>query len=145
MRKFTLLLFLFICNPVFSDSIQKWTDTSGQVHYSDKPPPSSARIKQQIKIHDSFDESAYDEAVKRNSALYKEIRLIEKREKSRVKAAEIRLDDYLNSLEKKRKQLELAKEKKRQSRESERNRASIKLKRSKPTKGLTEKHKLFGL
>lgn len=145
MRKFTLLLFLLNCNPVFSDSIQKWTDTSGQIHYSDKPPPSSTGIKQQIRIYGSFDESAYDEAVKRNTTLYKEIRLIEKHEKSRVKAAETRLDDYLNSLEKKRKKLELAKEKKRQSRESERNRVSIKLKRSKQTKDLAEKHKQFGL
>ncbi|MFW2439176.1 MAG: DUF4124 domain-containing protein [Arenicellales bacterium] len=145
MRKITLLLFLLSCNPVFSDSIQKWTDASGQVHYSDQPTPSSATIKQHIKIYHDFDESAYDEATKRNTALYKEIRLIEKREKSREKAAEIRLDDYLNSLEKKRRKLERAKEKKHQSRESEKNRVSIKLKRSKPSKDLAEKHKLFGL
>ncbi len=145
MRKTTLLLLLLACNPAFSDSIQKWTDASGQIHYGDKPPPSTARMKQHIEIYSNFDESAYQAAMKRNSALYKEVRQIEKREKSRAKAAEKRLDDYFKSLDKKSRDLERAKAKKRQSRESERNRASIKLRRSKPSKTSTEKHKPFQL
>jgi|GEM_PF-1511677 len=142
---FPLFLFLLSSNLAFSDSIQKWTDASGQIHYGDKPPPSSARIKQRIEVHSNFDESAYEEAMKRNSALYKEVRQIEKREKARAKAAEKRLDDYLKSIDKKNRELERSKAKKRQSRESERNRASIKLKRSKPSKAPAEENKPFGL
>ena len=149
MRKTTLLfplfLFLLSSNLAFSDSIQKWTDASGQIHYGDKPPPSSALIKQRIEVHSNFDESAYEEAMKRNSALYKEVRQIEKREKARAKAAEKRLDDYLKSIDKKSRELERSKAKKRQSRESERNRASIKLKRSKPSKAPAEENKPFSL
>ena len=141
MRKITLLLFLLACNPAFSDSIQKWTNASGQIHYGDKPPPSSARTKQRIEIHSNFDESAYEAAMKRNSALYKEVRQIEKQEKLRAIAAEKRLDDYFRSLDKKSRELERANAKKRRSRELERNRTSIKLKRSKPAKVSTEKHK----
>ena len=142
---FPLFLFLLSSNLAFSDSIQKWTDASGQIHYGDKPPPSSARIKQRIEVHSNFDESAYEEAMKRNSALYKEVRQIEKREKARAKAAEKKLDDYLKSIDKKNRELERSKAKKRQSRESERNRASIKLKRSKPSKAPAEENKPFGL
>ncbi len=141
MRKIALFLFLLSCNPAFSDSIQKWTDASGQVHYGDLPPPSSARMKQRIEIYSNFDESAYQAAMKRNSALYKEVRQIEKREKSRARAAEKRLDDYFKSLDKKSRDLERAKAKKRRARQAERNRTSIKLKRSKPSKVSTEKHK----
>ena len=149
MRKTTLLfplfLFLLSSNLAFSESIQKWTDASGQIHYGDKPPPSSARIKQRIEVHSNFDESAYEEAMKRNSALYKEVRQIEKREKARAKAAKKRLDDYLKSIDKKSRELERSKAKKRQSRESERNRASIKLKSSNPSKAPAEENKPFGL
>jgi len=150
MRKTTLLLlplllFLPGCNPAFADSIQKWTDASGQIHYGDKPPPSSARVKQRIEVHSNFDETAYEEAMKRNSTLYKEVRQIEKREKSRARAAEKRLDDYLKSIDKKSRELERSKAKKRQSRESERNRASIKLKRSKSPKASAKKNKPFSL
>ncbi|GBE07059.1 hypothetical protein BMS3Abin11_00160 [bacterium BMS3Abin11] len=141
MRKIALFLFLFSCNSAFSDSIQKWTDASGQIHYGDTPPPSSARIKQRIEIHSNFDELAYEEAMKRNSALYKEVRQIEKREKSRARAAEKRLDDYFKSLDKKSRELERAKAKIRRSHESERNRVSIKLRRSKPSKASAKKHK----
>jgi hypothetical protein len=142
---FPLFLFLLGSNPAFSDSIQKWTDASGQIHYGDQPPPSSARIKQRIEVHSNFDESAYEEAMKRNSALYKEVRQIEKREKSRARAAEKRLDDYLKSIDKKNRELEQSKAKKRQSRELERNRASIKLKRSKPSKAPAEENEPFSL
>lgn len=141
MRKIALLLFLLSCNSAFSDSIQKWTDASGQTHYGDTPPPSSARIKQRIEIHSNFDELAYEEAMKRNSALYKEVRQIEKREKSRARAAEKRLDDYFKSLDKKSRELERAKAKKHRSHESERNQVSIKLRRSKPSKASAKKHK----
>jgi hypothetical protein len=143
MRKSTLFIFALVCNSAFSDSIQKWTDASGQIHYGDSPPPASASSKQRIEVYSNFDESAYKAAVKRSSILYKDVRQIEKRERSRAKAAEKRLDDYFKSLDKKDSERERIKIKKRQSRESERNRASIKLKRSKPPVASNEKQKYF--
>lgn len=132
MRKIALIFFLLNSNLVFSDSIQKWTDASGLIHYGDNSPPAGASNKQKIEVHNSFDESSYKAAMKRNSALYKEVKQIEKREKSRAKEAEKRLDDYFKSLDKKSRELERARAKKRRFRESERNRTSIKVKRSKP-------------
>ncbi|MEA1890955.1 MAG: DUF4124 domain-containing protein [Pseudomonadota bacterium] len=143
MRKISLFLFLLGCNPAFSDSIQKWTDSSGQIHYGDKPPPASAIIRQHIEIQNNFDETAYKEATKRNSALYKEVRKIEKEEESRARQAEKRLDDYLKFLDEKNRKREKEKAKKRQSRESERNRATIKLRRSQPSGEAAVNHKPF--
>ncbi len=140
MRKAMLFLFLLSCNPAFSDSIQKWTDASGQIHYGDTPP-STASIQQRIEIHSNFDESAYEAAMKRNSALYEEVRQIEKREKYQARTAEKRLDDYLKSLDRKNRELERSKAKKHRSRERERNRVSIKLRRSKSSRAPTEKKK----
>lgn len=145
MRKTILFLFLLGCNPAFSDSIQKWTDASGQMHYGDKPPPVDARFSQRIEIHSNFDEQVYNEAMQRNSALYKDIRQIEKEEQIRIREAEKRLDNYLKSLDKKNRNLERANAKKRQTRDSERNRASIKLKRTKQSKSSDKQKTRFGL
>ncbi len=145
MRKAILFLFLLGCNPAFSDSIQKWTDASGQIHYGDKPPPADARSSQRIKIYSHFDEQEYKEAMQRNSALYKDIRQIEKEEQSRIRKAEKRLDDYMKSLDKKNRALERAKAKKRKTRDSERNRTSIKLKRTKQSKASDQQKTRFGL
>ncbi len=145
MRYLAILFFLFNSNNAFCDSIQKWTDASGQIHYGDKSPPTGATNKQKIKVHSRFDESAYKAAMKRNAALYKEVKQIEKREKSRAKAAEKRLDDYFKSLDKKSRELERARAKKHRLRESERNRTSIKVKRSKPATVSAEKNKSIKL
>ena len=131
MRTFAILVFLLACTNSFSDTIQKWTDDSGQVHYGDRPPTVAPRQQEQLLIENSFDPVAYEQALIRNSALDAEVKQIEAREKAKLKNAEKRLDDYFSDLDRKDRDLERAKASKRKSRESERNRSSIKLKRSK--------------
>ena len=138
MKVLTALVFLLACNNSFSDTIQKWTDESGQVHYGDNPPLASPHQIEQLEIADSFDPEAFDQANKRNSELYREIKLIEKREKYEAKIAEKELQKYFDQLDKKAREIERNKLKKRKSREQERNRTRIKLKRASAKKEKTK-------
>lgn len=131
MRVFALLVFLLVCTDGFSETVQKWTDDSGQVHYGDRPPSGTAKNIELLQIIDTFDPASYERALIRNSALEAEVKQIEAREKAEIKKAEKRLDDYFKELDRKDKELERTKTSKRKSRESERNKSSIKLKRSK--------------
>lgn len=130
MRIVALIVFLLASKCSFSDTIQKWTDESGHVHYGDRPPSATPHKIERLKIENNFDPVAYERAMKRYSELEAEVMRIESREKERAKRAEKRLDDYLRDLERKKDDMERAKEDKRKHRESERNRSSIKLKRS---------------
>jgi hypothetical protein len=138
MKLLTALVILLAWNNSFSDIIQKWTDESGQVHYGDNPPQVSPQQIEQLEIKDSFDPEAFDQANKRNSELYREIKLIEKREKSEAKIAEKELQKYFDQLDKKAREIERNKLKKRKSREQERNRTRIKLKRASTKKEKTK-------
>ena len=129
MRIITLIVFLLACKCCFSDTIQKWTDESGHVHYGDRPPAATSHKIEQLEIESSFDPVAYERAMQRNSEIEAEVMRIESREKERAKRAEKRLDDYFRDLDRKKEVMERTKENKRKYRESERNRSSIKLKR----------------
>jgi hypothetical protein len=130
MRIITLIVFLLACKCCFSDTIQKWTDESGHVHYGDRPPAATPHKIERLEIESNFDPVAYERAMKRNLEIEAEVMRIERHEKERAKRAEKRLDDYFRDLDRKKEIMERAKENKRKHRESERNRSSIKLKRS---------------
>ena len=130
MKRLTALAILLACNNGFSETIQKWTDESGQVHYGDSPPLATPHQIEQLEIEDSFDPEAYDQAKKRNTELYREVKQIEKREKSQEKIAEKDLQKYFDQLDKKARDVERNKLKKRKAREQERKRTRIKLKRT---------------
>ena len=134
MRTFAILVILLACKNGFTDTIQKWTDESGQVHYGDNPPAAIAGEIERLQIDNSFDPIAYEQAEERNNALYREINLIEKREAAEAKKAEKDLQKYFDQLDKKSREFKREKLKKRKSRELERNRTSIKLKRSNVSK-----------
>jgi hypothetical protein len=44
MKNFMLFILMMFCINAFADVI-KWVDEKGRVHYSDQPPPSSAKSK----------------------------------------------------------------------------------------------------
>ena len=138
MKKLTALIILFVCNTGFTDTIQKWTDESGQVHYGDTPPLAAPLQIEQLTIVDSFDPEAFNQAKKRNTELYREVKQIEKREKSQAKIAEKELQKYFDQLDKKAREIERNKLKKRKAREQKRNRTRIKLKRTSAKKEQTK-------
>ena len=131
MKLLALAVLLLSCTSGFPDTIQKWTDDAGQIHYGDSPPEANTQNIEQLLIENSFDQEAYEQALIRQSILEAEIKRIETREKSDHKNAEKLLDDYFKDLEKNAGDIKRKKAKKRKSRQAERNRSSIKLKRTK--------------
>ena len=138
MKILTALIFLLACNTGFTDTVQKWTDESGQVHYGDTPPLAAPLRIEQLNIVDSFDPEAFSQAKKRNAELYREVKQREKREKSQAKIAEKDLQKYFDQLDKKASEIERNKLKKRKAREQKRNRTRIKLKRTSANKEKTK-------
>lgn len=141
MRIYAITTLLLVSTTGFSDTIQKWTDESGQVHYGDNPPHAVPHQIERLEIKNDFDPDAYEQAEQRNAELYREISLIEKQEKRRAKIAEKDLQKYFDQLDKESRDLERKKLSKRKARESERNRASIKLKRTSTAKQPTNNAK----
>lgn len=131
MRKLTFLLLFLASNTIAADTIQKWMDDSGQVHYGDSVPASNLSQSRPLEIQNTFDPVAYEQAVKRNEALNKEIKIIERREKAAAKSAKKRLDEYFEELDRKNSERERTKLQKKKAREGGRNHSSIKLKRGK--------------
>ena len=50
MRKYPLLLLLFLATPVQAE-VYKWTDDSGSVHYTDQPPPKAKSKTEPHKLN----------------------------------------------------------------------------------------------
>lgn len=139
MRKLTFFLFLLASNTVAADTIQKWTDDSGRVHYGDSAPASDVTQGRSLEIQNTFDPVAYEQAVKRNEALNKEIQALERREKAAAKSAKKRLDKYFEELDRKNSERERKKLQKKKAREGGRNHTSIKLKRGKASSNPSSK------
>ncbi len=129
MKSLGILVFLLACSNTQAVTIQKWTDDSGQIHYGDSPPATTSQITEELLIEDSFDPEAYDQAQLRNSILDTEVKKIEAREKATFKRAEKRLDEYFKDLDRNDRDLEREKATRQRSRNAERHRSSIKLKR----------------
>ena len=139
MRKFTFFLFLLSSNTVTADTIQKWIDDSGRVHYGDSAPVSDVIQGSPLEIQNTFDPVAYEQAVKRNEALNKEIKILERREQAAAKSAKKRLDQYFDELDRKNSERERKKLQKKKAREGGRNHSSIKLKRGKTSSNPSSK------
>lgn len=134
MRKLAFFIFFLASNTIAADTIQKWTDDSGRVHYGDSAPASNITQGRSLEIQNTFDPVAYEQAVKRNEALNKEIKILERREQAAAKSAKKRLDQYFEELDRKKSERERKKLQKKKAREGGRNHSSIKLKRGKGTK-----------
>lgn len=139
MRKLMFLLFFLASNTITADTIQKWMDDSGRVHYGDSAPASDVTQGRSLEIQNTFDPVAYEQAVKRNEVLNKEIQALERREKAAAKSAKKRLDEYFEQLDRKASERERKKLQKKKAREDGRNHSSIKLKRGKASRNPSSK------
>ena len=131
MRSIALLLCLSLSTAASPDTVQKWVDSEGMVHYGDTPPKETPRQLELMNIQNNFDVREFESAIKRNSELEKEIRKIAQREQKHTISAEKRLEKYLDYLDKEDARLEKERNIKRKLRESRRNATSIKIKRAK--------------
>lgn len=63
-----LLTSLLVVSPlVTADTVHKWIDEKGQVHYGTEAPDDPSRRVETLRIENTFDQQAYEEAVQRNA------------------------------------------------------------------------------
>jgi len=59
---------LLVVSPlVTADTVHKWIDEKGQVHYGTEAPDDPSRRVETLRIENTFDQQAYEEAVQRNA------------------------------------------------------------------------------
>ncbi len=64
-----LLIFLFALSlsmAATADTIKKWIDSEGNIHYGDKKSAEYIKGTETLKIKDTFDQQSYDEGVQRH-------------------------------------------------------------------------------
>lgn len=85
---------LVVSSPAIAADIKKWIDSEGRTHYGDKPADVDPDYVETLKIEDTFDQQAYDEATERNEAREQRLKESdkenEKAEKEAAKAEEER-------------------------------------------------------
>lgn len=67
MNKYLLILLMLACANVFAE-VNKWVDKNNQVHYSDQPPPSDAKISIPGKSKTSRSASDTEDSADSNAA-----------------------------------------------------------------------------
>ncbi|GMT41263.1 MAG: hypothetical protein IEMM0001_1998 [bacterium] len=87
MKLLFFLLTLSLSMAAMADTVKKWIDTNGNVHYGDKKAAEYVKGTETLKIRDTYDQQSYDEGVER----HKENKIIgDKLEKERIAEEEKR-------------------------------------------------------
>lgn len=81
MKLLIFLLTLSLSIAATADTVKKWTDANGNVHYGDKKAAEYVKGTETLKIRDTYDQQSYEEGVER----HKENKIIgDKLEKERI-------------------------------------------------------------
>ena len=84
--KYFMATFLILFQAVASaETISKWTDANGRVHYGDNRPLESPVSESELTIQNTFDEDSYKAASRRYNEYEKELKLKEKQRKDNAK------------------------------------------------------------
>ena len=93
------ILFLFILTlsaAANSDTVRKWVDEKGVVHYSDGEAAENIKGAETLKLENTYDQEAYDEGLKRHQETkkvadeYERERLKEEEEQARIEQETIK-------------------------------------------------------
>lgn len=60
------LLTIFISMSAAADTVNKWTDEHGKVHYGDQKASEYVKGTENVKIKDTYDQQSYDEGMERH-------------------------------------------------------------------------------
>ncbi|MCK5360358.1 MAG: DUF4124 domain-containing protein [Gammaproteobacteria bacterium] len=66
MKPVILFLALFISITTNADTVKKWTDDQGNVHYGDQKAAKYVKGTKTLEIKDTYDQEAYDEGIERH-------------------------------------------------------------------------------
>ena len=91
MKSILFLLILTLSTVANSDTVRKWVDEKGVVHYSDGEAAENIKGAQTIKLESTYDQEAYEEGIKRHeenekfAEEYEKERLKEEEEREKIK------------------------------------------------------------
>jgi hypothetical protein len=66
MKTILFLLILTLSSVATGDTVKKWTDEKGKVHYGDKKAAEYVEGTETLKIKDTFNQQSYDEGMQRH-------------------------------------------------------------------------------
>jgi len=66
MKSYFFLLTLTLSLAATADTIKKWTDEKGVIHYSDKKSAEHVKGSETLEIQDTYDQQSYDEGIDRH-------------------------------------------------------------------------------
>jgi hypothetical protein len=87
MKSILFLLILTLSFIAYGDTVRKWVDEKGVVHYSDGEAAENIKGAETLKLENTFDQEAYEEGIKRHEETEK---FAEEYEKERLKEEEER-------------------------------------------------------
>jgi hypothetical protein len=87
MKLILLIAMLAVASIGSASEIKKWVDSEGGIHYGDKPETVEVEQIDTLKIDDSFDQQAYDEAVQRNEEREQRLEELDKENEKAEKEA----------------------------------------------------------
>jgi hypothetical protein len=85
MKTILFLLILTLSSVATGDTVKKWTDETGKVHYGDKKSAEHVKGTETLRIKDTFDQQSYDEGIERHRETAE---FADKQEKERLKEEE---------------------------------------------------------
>ena len=87
MKILLFFLFLSLSSLATADTVKKWTDERGNVHYGDKEAAEDIKGTETLKIKDTYDQQSYNEGMQRHKDTekfadqYEKERLAEEKQK----------------------------------------------------------------
>jgi len=66
MKTILFLLILTVSSVATGDTVKKWTDESGIVHYGDEKAAEYVKGTKTLKIQDTYDQQSYDDGMERH-------------------------------------------------------------------------------
>ena len=85
MKSILFLLILTLSSAANGDTVRKWVDEKGVVHYSDREDAGNIEGAETLKLENTYNQEAYEEGLKRHEETEK---LADEYERERLKAEE---------------------------------------------------------
>jgi hypothetical protein len=90
MKSHIFLLTLFLPMAATADSVNKWIDDQGKVHYGDKKAVEHIEGTKTIKIQDTYDQQSYEEGIERHKETSK---IADDLEKERLQEEKLKAEE----------------------------------------------------
>ena len=96
MKGILFLLILTLSSIANGDTVRKWVDEKGVVHYSDGEAAENIKGAETLKLENTFDQDAYEEGLKRHQETekfadeYERERIKEEQERAKIEQEKVK-------------------------------------------------------